>query len=64
MAQTFNFATRQLTPYNDNWNRGGNAIISGALWYIKERDGLYLKAERQEGRRQCRRRTSFLDPVE
>lgn len=42
MAQTFNFATRQLTPYNDNWNRGGNAIISGALWYIKERDGLYL----------------------
>lgn len=42
MAQTFNLATRQLTPYNDNWNRGGDVIISGALWYIKERDGLYL----------------------
>lgn len=42
MAQAFNFETRELAPYNDNWNRGGNVIISGALWYIKERDGLYL----------------------
>lgn len=42
MAQTFNFETRELAPYNNNWNRGGNVIISGALWYIKEQDGLYI----------------------
>lgn len=42
MAQAFNFETRQLVPFRDDWNRGGNVIISGALWYIKERDGIYL----------------------
>ena len=42
MAQAFNFETRELAPFNDNWNRGGNVKIYGALWYIKERDGIYL----------------------
>lgn len=42
MAQAFNFETRELTPYTDNWNRGGNVKISGALWYIPKLDGLYI----------------------
>lgn len=42
MAQTFNFETRELVPYNDKWNRGGNVNVSGALWYIQNLDGLYL----------------------
>ena len=46
MAQAFNFETRELAPFNDNWNRGGNVKIYGALWYIKERDGIYLRSTR------------------
>ena len=42
MAQAFNFETRELIPYREDWNRGGNVKISGALWYIQEKDGLYL----------------------
>ncbi len=45
MAQTFNFETRELVPYREDWNRGGNVKISGALWYIMEKDGLYLKID-------------------
>ncbi|MBR2167543.1 MAG: hypothetical protein IJ920_04345 [Paludibacteraceae bacterium] len=40
MAQTFNFETRQLAPFRHDWKRGGN--ICGTLWYIKERDGIYI----------------------
>lgn len=42
MAQAFNFETRQLYPYNNIWNRGNNIKVYGAIWYIKERDGIYL----------------------
>lgn len=43
MAQTFNFETRELCPYREDWNRGGRYIkISGALWYIKEEDSIFL----------------------
>lgn len=45
MAQTFNFETRELCPYREDWNRGGNVSIKGALWYIKEKDGIYLKID-------------------
>ena len=38
----FNFETRELCPYRNDWNRGGNVVICGALWYIKEDDGLFL----------------------
>ena len=38
----FNFETRELCPYRDDWNRGGNIVICGALWYIKEDDGIFL----------------------
>ena len=31
MAQTFNFETRELVPYRNDWNRGGNVNVSGAL---------------------------------
>ena len=41
----YNFETRELVPYREDWNRGGNVKISGALWYIKEKDGLYLKID-------------------
>lgn len=43
MAQTFNFETRELVPYRNDWNRGGNVNVSGALWFIKERDGLLIE---------------------
>lgn len=43
MAQTFNFETRELVPYREDWNRGGKYIkIDGALWYIKEEDSIFL----------------------
>lgn len=29
MAQTFNFETRELVPYRNDWNRGGNVNASG-----------------------------------
>lgn len=38
----YNFETRELCPYRDDWNRGGNIVICGALWYIKEEDGIFL----------------------
>lgn len=38
----YNFETRELCPYRDDWNRGGNIVICGALWYIKEEDGMFL----------------------
>lgn len=41
----YNFETRELVPYREDWNRGGNVKITGALWYIKEKDGLYLKID-------------------
>lgn len=43
MAQAFNFETRELVPYREDWNRGGkHVIICGALWYIKEEDSIFL----------------------
>lgn len=41
----YNFETRELVPYREDWNRGGNVSIKGALWYIKEKDGIYLKID-------------------
>lgn len=41
--EKYNFETRELVPYREDWNRGGNVKMCGALWYIKEKDGLYLK---------------------
>lgn len=39
----FNFETRELCPYREDWNRGGKHIIMcGALWYIKEEDSIFL----------------------
>ena len=42
MAQAYNFETHELVPYRNDWNRGGNVNVSGALWYIKEKDGIFL----------------------
>lgn len=39
----YNFETRELCPYREDWNRGGKHIIMcGALWYIKEEDSIFL----------------------
>ncbi len=39
----YNFETRELVPYREDWNRGGKHIIMcGALWYIKEEDSIFL----------------------
>lgn len=42
----YNFETRELVPYREDWNRGGNVKMCGSLWYDKERDGIILKADR------------------
>lgn len=41
----YNFETRELVPYREDWSRDVNMKICGALWYIKEKDGLYLKID-------------------
>ena len=41
----YNFETRELVPFREDWNRGGNVSLKGALWYIKEKDGIYLKID-------------------
>jgi hypothetical protein len=45
MAQAFNFETRQLSPYIDNWLRDDGLKLSGTLWYLKEEDGIYIIIE-------------------
>lgn len=42
MAQVFNFKTRELSPYRDDWNGKGNVKVCGAMWYIQEDDGIFL----------------------
>lgn len=36
----YNFETRELCPYRKDWDKNGN--FWGALWYVKEKDGIYL----------------------
>lgn len=36
----YNFETRELCPYRKDWDKKGN--FWGALWYVKEKDGIYL----------------------
>lgn len=36
----FNFETRELCPYREDWN--SKMELCGALWYVKEKDGIYL----------------------
>ena len=36
----YNFETRELCSYRDDWN--SKTKLFGALWYIKEKDGIYL----------------------
>ena len=41
--EKYNFDTRELVPYREDWNRGGRHIkICGALWYIKEEDSIFI----------------------
>lgn len=42
MAQTYNFETRELCPFRENWHINGGIAVGGALWYIKELNGIYL----------------------
>ncbi len=41
MAQTYNFETRELSPYSTEWKNG----MRGALWYIQELDAIYMIEE-------------------
>ena len=36
----YNFETRELCPYRKDWSKNGD--FWGALWYVKEKDGIYL----------------------
>lgn len=44
----YNFDTRELVPYREDWGRDEKENFCGSLWYVKEKDGIILKADRSK----------------